>query len=677
MSVSRFASPLGSAIPTLVFSLGAILLCSRASAQEAPPQAAPPQAAPPQAAPPQEMTLGPVVVSATRLPTPESEVASSITVITAEEIQEKQYRTLPDALNDVPGLNVVQTGGPGGVTSVYMRGTNANQVKVLIDGIDASDPSSPDGSFNFANMLTTDVARIEVLRGPQSGLYGADAIGGVIDIITKAGSGPPALTGTIEGGSFGTFNQYATGSGSTGRFNYNFNIGHFTSDDTPVTPAGLVLTGRSVNTDSYNNVTLSTRLGYDLTDNFGVGLVARYIDAFYHFTDDDFSGPEALPSIGTTQQLFTRGTAHLSLFDGRFDETFGLAYTGYQNRYFDPNAATIFFGNDPSHYDGGRVKFDWQGNIILTPGQTLILGAEHEYYWLDDSAPASAHDTNDAGYIQLQSNWSDRLFDTVSVRYDDNGQFGGKATFRFAPAYLIPETGTKLKATVGTGYNPPTLDELYDNYPQFDFFANPNLKPETSLGYDAGFEQALLNKRVDFGATWFENYIDNLITINDAGTSYENIGKATTYGVESFVAVQPWQPLKLRADYTYTLAEDDILHQELLRRPKNKASLSATWQVSAAASLTATLLYVGRWIDTNRDATESGIPANGYTLVNLTASYDLGHGVTAFGRIDNLLNRQYQDPLGFEHQGFGIYFGLRLALGPGASAGQSGGTNRE
>ena len=394
-------------------------------------------------------------------------------------------------------------------------------------------------------------------------------------------------------------------------------------------------------------------------------------------TEDDFLGPETVPTVGTTQQLFTRGTAHLSLFDGRFDETVGLAYTGYQNRYFDPNLATILEGNDPSHYDGGRVKFDWQGDIILMPGQTLILGAEHEYYWLDDSAPAAAHDTNDAGYIQLQSNWSHRLFDTISLRYDDNGQFGGKATYRFAPAYLIPETGTKCKATVGTGYNPPSLDELYDNYPQFDFFANPNLKPETSLGYDAGFEQALLNQRVDFGATWFHNNIDNLITINDTGTSYENIGKATTYGVESFVAVQPWQPLKLRADYTFTIAEDDITHQALLRRPKNKASLNAHWQVSAAASLTATLLYVGPWIDTNRDATQSGIPASGYTLVNLNASYDLGHGVTAFGRIDNLLNRQYQNPLGFEHQGLGIYVGLRLALGPGASAGQSGGRSRE
>jgi vitamin B12 transporter len=419
-----------------------------------------------------------------------------------------------------------------------------------------------------------------------------------------------------------------------------------------------------VNTDSYDNVTVSTRLRADLTDNLDVGLAAIYINSDYQFTEDDLLGPEALPTIGTTQELFLREATHLSLFDGRFDETWGLAYTGYQNRYDDPNRATVLEGNDPADYDGGRVKLNWQGNIILTPGQTLTLGAEHEYDFLADSSGAAAHYANDAGYIQLQSSWGDRLFDTISLRYDDNSQFGGKATWRFAPAYLIPQTGTKFKATVGTGYNPPTLDELYDNYPQFDFFANPNLKPETSIGYDAGFEQALLNQRVDFGATWFHNNIDNLIEINDTGTSYINIGKATTYGVESFIAVQPWQPLKLRADYTFTIADDDILHQELLRRPKNKATFEATWLATAAASFTATLLYVGPWIDTNRDETETGIEANGYATVNLTASYDLGHGVTAFGRIDNLLNRQYQDPLGFQHPGLGIYAGLRLALAP-------------
>ena len=152
-------------------------------------------------------TVTPLVVSATRLPTPISRVASSVTVITAQEIELKQQRNLPDVLRDVPGLNLIQSGGPGGTTSLFIRGANSNQTKVLVDGIDVSDPTTPNGIFQFQNFLSAGVQQVEVLRGPQSGLYGADAIGGVVEVITKTGSGPAHGEVTLEGGSFGTFNQ--------------------------------------------------------------------------------------------------------------------------------------------------------------------------------------------------------------------------------------------------------------------------------------------------------------------------------------------------------------------------------------------------------------------------------------------------------------------------------------
>ena len=219
------------------------------------------------------VALPTVVVTPTRLPTPESEVGSSITVITDEEIQRKQERTLPDALKDVPGLNVVQTGGPGGTTSVFIRGANSNQTKVFIDGIDATDPAT--GTFNFEHILTWDLERVEVVRGPQSGLYGADAIGGVINIITKKGSGPGQFAGSLEGGSFGTFNQNAGVSAAAERYNFYFDFAHFHSSDTPVTPSDLVPPGRSVQGDSYDNKTFSGRFGANLTDNFDIGVVTR------------------------------------------------------------------------------------------------------------------------------------------------------------------------------------------------------------------------------------------------------------------------------------------------------------------------------------------------------------------------------------------------------------------
>jgi vitamin B12 transporter len=599
-----------------------------------------------------------VVVTATRLPTPASEVASSVTVITHDEIERKQERTLRDILQDVPGLDIVQNGGPGGTTSVFMRGANANGVKVLIDGVDVSDPSSNAGTFNFEHLLTWDIDRVEVLRGPQSGLYGANTIGGVINVITKKGSGPAQFRATVEGGSHGTFNQNAGVSGSLSRFSYDFDVAHAHVDHTQVTPSPLVVPGRASEGDSYDNVTVGTRLGAGLTDNFDVGLVARFIDTTLHFTADDFIGPESLRSEEGKHQLYTRGTAHLALFDGRFEQTLGVAYSQFNQRDLDPN----FSPTSVNLFRGDRFKFDWQGNVTLAPAQVLILGAEHQLDQIDSSGPLTAQMTDDAGYLQLQSGFGGRFFNTTSLRLDDNDRFGSKPTFRVAPAFLIPETDTKLKGSAGTAFNPPTLTQLFQSFPDFDFFANPNLKPETSLGFDAGFEQGLLANRVQFGATYFHNDIDNLIAIDDTGTTLANIGKATTYGVESFLSYKPWERLTLRGDYTFTIARDDILDEPLLRRPKHKASLNAAWQATKAATLSATLLYVGPWHDINRAGTASGLSANGYATVNLAGAYDLGHGVTAFGRIDNLLDRRYQDPLGFQRPGFGVFAGLRVAL---------------
>jgi vitamin B12 transporter len=612
-------------------------------------------------APPSEsLPLPPVVVGATLLPTPAAQLGSSVTLITAQDIQEKQYRTLPEILFEAPGLNVVQSGSPGGQTSVFIRGTNANHTKVLIDGIDVSDPSSPNNAFDFSQLLASDIARVEILRGPQSGLYGSDAIGGVINITTRTGSGPPHVHGMVEGGSFNTFNQSAGLSGSLNRFTYNFDFFHGHTGETQITPPNLAVPGRPLNTDYDDNKTFGGKVDARLTDNFDVGAVMRYADTFLQSTSDDFLGPEAIPSNSINHDLFTRGFAHLVLFDGIFDQTLGLGYTHYHRNFFDPNPCTLAFGNDPSTFDGARTKLDWKGVIKLTPGETLVLGAEHQIDHASDTTPVDAEITNDAGFIELQSNIGDRFFNALNVRYDGNSAYGGHATFREAPSYLIPETGTRLKGSVGTGFKAPSLDELFESFPAFGFFANPNLKPETSLGYDLGFEQSLWNKQVAFGGTYFHNDIDNLI--QSTATTYENIGHATTYGAESFVSYTPWETLTFRADYTYTLANDEVTHTELLRRPKHKVSLTGKWQVTDALSFTATGVYTGAWADINRSGSVTGLHSTPYTLINLAGNYDFGNGLTFFTRINNLLDRVYQDPIGFQHQGFGIFAGVRIAF---------------
>jgi vitamin B12 transporter len=618
-----------------------------------------------------------IVVSATRIETPVNQIGSSVTVITDDEIARNQRRSLPDVLQSAPGLNIVQTGGPGGKTSVFMRGSNSNHTKVLIDGVDANDPSQ-DGVFDFGQVLTADIARVEVLRGPQSSLYGSDALGGVINIVTKKGEGPPRFTGMLEGGSFDTFNQSASASGSISRFNYSFNIAHFLVDDTPVTPLDLLPPGRKRINDSYENTTLSTKQGADLTDAFGIDVVTRYTDSTLFFTGDDFSVfpsvPAAKQSEQDAQQVFTRGQAHVAFFDGAFKNTAGIGYTYYRTEIQAPD---LGFGLPPPNLNrGDRIKFDWQGNIALAERHTLLLGVEDQNDRLLES-PISVENGNVAGFAELQSEIVHDLFAAASVRYDTNDRFGGKTTWRIAPSYLVPKIGTKLKASYGTGFKAPSLTQLFVSFPAFNFFANPDLQPEESEGYDFGFEQPLAEDRVRFGATYFHNEIKNLINPNATFTSLENVGRATTYGTELFASLSLTERFEVRADYTYTVATDDTTDLELLRRPKHRASLNATWRPIERLLLSTTMIYVGSQVDGNRSFSIPRLSTDPYFLVNVAAEYDVGKGVTLFARADNLFDRRYEDPTGFQRPGFGFFAGVRVSLDTQRFAARANKANKE
>lgn len=607
----------------------------------------------PAGAPENSASLDAVVVTANRLPAALIDVASSTTLVTEQDIARKQEPTLPDVLKDVPGLNVVQTGGPGGQTSVFVRGTNANHVKVLIDGIDVSDPSAPTGAFDFGQVLTADIARVEVLRGPQSGLYGSDAIGGVINVITRPGEGPARFEAGLEGGSFDSFNQNGGVSGGAGAFHYAAELAHVRVGATPVTPLDLLGPGERRIDDRYDNITASTKLGYDVTGDFGLGLVARYANTQLRFTGDDFltGFPDATQSETDTRQYEVRGTARLSTFGGRLDQTLGVAYGSIATTGASPD-------NPTSYFSGDRVKVDWQGAVKLAAGETLVLGAEHQRDGV--RLPIAASMSIGSGYAELVSNPAPGLNATAAVRYDANSGFGGQVTWRFAPTWFVEATGTKLKASVGTGFKAPTLSERFQDFPAFGFFGNPDLRPETSTGYDIGFEQYLLrDRRLSFGAAWYRNTIRNLIDDNATFTSYANVGRAHTEGVESFVAFRPAETVSLRLDYTYTEAEDDILKAELLRRPRDKWTLDARWQPTRRLSLDLNLLSVSLWIDGNRQFTILRLTAPGYTTVDLAAGYDVTDEVTVYGRITNLADARYENPTGFLHPGRGVFAGVR------------------
>ncbi len=597
------------------------------------------------------------VVSPTAMVTPLDQVASSVSVITAKDMERQQIRTVPDALRTVPGLNVVQTGGMGGFTSVFMRGTNATHVKVLIDGIDVSDPSNPARAFDFGQLATADIERIEVLRGPQSGLYGADALGGVISIITKKGDGPTRVSGFVEGGSFGTFNQAAGARGSKDRFDYSFNVTHLRSTDTPVTPLELLPPGQHRNNDIYDNWTYSTRLGYAFSNTFALNFVARYTEAELGFTGDAcppptfVCAPEAKRSQQLTEQLFTRAEAVWSPFGEAFKNYFSVSLTDHANVIISPNLGRTF-------NDGDRTKVDWRGVWKVASGQVIMMGLEHQNETLRTDT-TSAEEYNQAGYIELQSELGKRFFLAANVRYDNNENFGGHTTWRVAPAYVVPGTETKLRASVGTGFRAPTLFQRFVDFPAFFFFGNPNLRPEESLGWDVGFEQPLLNDRVRFGATYFHNDITDLIQTNAAFTTVENIGKATTSGVEVFARWAITDRFGLRADYTYTEATNDLTGEDLARRPRHRGSVTATWSPTDLLSLSATVIETGSFLDVGRFGGPTFM-ASGHTVVNLAAEYKLNDNLTLFGRTDNLFDVEYQDPTGFLRPGLGVFVGLRV-----------------
>lgn len=588
-------------------------------------------------------------------------VASSVTVVTGQEIEAQQRRSANDVLKSVPGVNVVQGGGPGALTSVFIRGTNSNHSKAIIDGIDVSDPSGVNRSFNFGHLTTFDLDRVEVLRGPQSGLYGADALGGVVVAYTKKGDGPLKVEALAEAGSFGTFNQAVGARGSVERFNYAFNVSHSRADSVPVTPGDILLPGTRALKSNYDNMTYSTKLGVDVTRDVTLNFVARYIDTAFGFQGDSFNfgdntnRPDPTRSTQATQQFYTRGEAIWSLFGGRVKNIVGINYSDLTTKDFSPS-------NGSSYADGQRVKCDWRSVVEVARGVTVTAGADYQTEKLQVPG-LEAQESNAGAYLQAQLEPVRNLFLVGNVRYDDNETFGGASTWRFAPAYLFEATGTKLKGSIGTAFKAPSLSQKFQDFPAFFFFANPNLKPEESTGYDFGFEQAVFAGRAQFGATYFHNDITNLIvgTFDPATfiSSVDNVGKAATKGVEVFASADVTDALRVRMDYTYMEAFDETTGDELKRRPRHKATVSAGWKPTQPLLLTASVTYFGTSLDFDRP-TFSPVKVADYTLVNVAADYAINGNVSLFGRIDNLFDKKYQSPAGFEGTGIGAFAGVKL-----------------
>lgn len=632
-----------------------------------------------------ETLLPDIVVTATRVPTLSEQIPAGVSLIDRETIERRGYATLADALQSVPGLSLVQAGGVGGQTSVFVRGTNSDHVLVLRDGVPVNDPSNPAGSFDFGPDGLVGVERIEVIRGPMSGLYGSGAIGGVVNLISRTGrSAPDAAPHGSAALGFGLPRQTTASAdvaGRAGALDYALQAGLNGDVGFDTTPRRMTYHTGSRN--SFNAKTVSVNLGYTPIDGTRVFIAARQrlaagnLDTLgfdprrYTETDDAASG-----QLGVTS----------ALFDGRL-ETSLIASALRGDRHYrepleagDPNA-----NQGDSKYRATRTGVQWNTVLHLpdmgpaTSG-ALTLGAEHRRdairvaqnvssygYPYQQTTVASA--VSNALSLGGQTRLFRRLTLTAGAREED-ARYGGSAfTWRAGGVLTIDEIASLVKASYGTAFRAPSLYDLF-GVDSYSFHGNPNLRPERSQGYELGWAVDVPVFGDQQGAvldvTYFNSRIRDLIQAQyaaDYSSSTEiNIGRARTEGFETSLTLHPASWVEAMVSYTYTEARNVSNNSRLLRRPKNRFTLNTSMTPRERLRISAEIVAIGAFqdylVDSSGASTRVGRAPSG-TIVNLTATYDITPQLTVFTAARNVGGSRFEAAQGFQTPGPSVMAGLR------------------
>jgi len=621
---------------------------------------------------PREPLPAEAAITATRTETLRSQIGSSMSVITEEQIRNSGQTTLLGVLRNagVPAIDFAQNGGPGTQTSGFIRGANSAHTKVMMDGIPLNDPSSPTRTFDFGTFSLDNVERVEIIRGPQSTLYGSDAIGGVINIVTKRGQGPAQYRVSSMGGTFGTSQESASVSGGTEKYYYSLSGSYFQNDGFSAASKRFGNTEK----DGFRNGNLGFRGGYIFNEYVDFDVVYRYQKSRIEI-DDGFKeipgGPGGssgfLPAdsnhINKLESNTVRPQVRVLLFDGALEQKAGFSFINYNRDA--PGGSTPFF-------NGETRKFDYQANAKLFEWDqfknTATLGAEYlDERSTTESVPAAMQFARSI-YVQDQFALWERWFTTVGGRHDDYSLAGVADTYRVTTKYQLIETGTAFHGTIGTGFRAPALAEL------FGFGGNTGLKPEHSKGWDVGVEQAFdTDRRLVVDATYFRNDFNNLITFAPAtGFPFgrnQNVALALTTGVELTAQWQLFDDTYLTAAYTHTDATDRTTNLRLLRRPPNKYSIGLDqYFLNRRANVNLNV----RWVDHRDDFGPFSDPVTfapirtqlaPYTVANLQAYYDWKPSVRFFGRVDNVFDQKYEEIFAFATPRFSAYAGVTMTFG--------------
>ena len=612
-----------------------------------------------------------VVVTATRLETPAREIGNSVSIISSFDLSRFKRTFVLEALRAAASVSTIQNGGPGGASSVFIRGANSEHALVLLDGIELNDPINPSRSVDLAHFLLTDIERIEVLRGPQSPLYGSDALGGVVNIIPRRGEGPPRVSLTSSGGSFGTFIGQAAVSGAAKSVHYSLGLSRYQT--TGISAADSALAGNS-EPDSYTNWTLSGRLGIALRENLEFGLFAHSVWAESEL--DNFGGPYG-DDPNDTQDYRShtfKGYLRGLFLKNRWEQRLTVAFVDSRRSHHNLADESHLGEAEDGFFAGRMISFDWQNNFFLHAAHTVTAGiaynrecGESEYR---SESPWGAYESlfplqkaeTIGFYLQDSVRLAGRFFTTAGLRFDRHGRAGDALTYRLAPAYVFESSQTKIRASLGTGFKSPSLYQLYAPGTLFGPIGNLELKPERSLGWDAGVEQSLFGGKVRVAVTYFHNDFENLVVFSSFD-GYINIGQAETKGMEVDLDLHPSNQLTVNLAYTHLDARDKTHGTPLLRRPEDFLSARLVFSFLTRWTAAFSFDHIGERVDMDYSVWPSltlTLPA--YSLLSGVVSYEAGSDIQLFIRLDNILNARYIQVFGYGTPGFSLQGGIRLIL---------------
>jgi vitamin B12 transporter len=627
-----------------------------------------------------------VVVTATGVPTPAEQIAAGVTVIDRATIQQRGYTDLVQALSAVPGLRVAQSGGAGSQASVFIRGTNSNQVLVLRDGVPINDPGDPGGAFNFGDDSLNDIERIEIIRGPMSGLYGSGAIGGVINLITRHHAG--ALHGdvTLAGGTQNTGIARANAAGSSGIWDFAATAEGLSAqgfDQTP--PRETVFTGES---DGDREKLGTVEIGVTPVDGTRVSLMVRGRDAKYGYDEQGFVTYDGGNASGYDATVSGRLGVVSNLFEGAWTTSLMLARVVDDRRYTvtaDPQDPNDDIANDTYH--GRRNDVLWN-NVVHVPDwwrtdeTAITFGYEHTNDTADSSLNdidggypyqsfTHAHDDTDAGTLGAQTRLFKRLTVTGQVREDATTIAGDAFTWRLGGVIDLPEIASRVKASYGTGFRAPALFDRY-GVDSDGYTGNPDLRPEYSQGWEAGISTDLPVPAAMGSATasitYFDNRIHDLIELVYAPPLYtsENVDQARTKGVEASLTLRARAWLQADLTYTYTDARNLETGALLLRRPENAGSADLRLTPFPGFNIVPEILYTGRFSDyVTNDLGEPGFEpglARSGLIVNLNVTWQVTRRIQLFVCGKNLGGSQFEPVSGYLTPGTSALVGTKVGF---------------